>query len=89
MKRTFCAILSCYLIVCSLTIFPNENNGIKKAEALGAPVEKHLILNADGSYGGNYNETLYGKGAPKDGEYDVVNSSYYIVNDFYNIKREK
>lgn len=48
--------------------------------------EKHLILNADGSYGGSVNESLYGKGAPKNGEYDVENSPYYTYNDFYNTK---
>lgn len=52
-----------------------------------SPAEKSpRILNADGSYGGSLDEALYGKGAPKNGESDVENSPYYIVNkDFYNM----
>ena len=47
---------------------------------------KYLILNKDGSYGGSYNDALYGKGAPLNGEYDVVNSDYYYHGDYYNMK---
>ena len=85
MKKALCTIIACLIIFSTMAIFPSENN-VKKAEALSIPVEKHLILNADGSYGGSYNEALYGKGAPKNGEYDVSKSEYYIVNDFYNTK---
>ena len=51
------------------------------------PVEKTpIILNADGSFGGSLDEALYGKGAPKNGEFDVPNSDYFVVNnDFYNM----
>ncbi len=47
---------------------------------------KHLILNKDGSYGGSYNDVLYGKGAPLNGEYDVIDSDYYYHGDYYNMK---
>lgn len=49
-------------------------------------VGNHLIRNADGSYGGTLNESKYGKGAPLNGEYDVKDSDYYVVNNnFYNM----
>ena len=47
---------------------------------------KYLVLNNDGSYGGSYNEALYGKGAPLNGEFDVENSDYYFNGDYYNMK---
>lgn len=47
---------------------------------------KYLVLNSDGSYGGSYNEALYGKGAPLNGEFDVENSDYYYNGDYYNMK---
>ena len=47
---------------------------------------KYLVLNNDGSYGGSYNEALYGKGAPLNGEFDVENSDYYYNGDYYNMK---
>lgn len=49
-------------------------------------VNKYLILNKDGSYGGSYNDALYGSGAPLNGEYDVINSDYYYHGDYYNMK---
>jgi len=46
----------------------------------------HMILNKDRSYGGSLNEELYGKGVPKNGQYDVEDSAYYTVNnDYYNM----
>ena len=85
MKRLTSIIIA---LVVSLTAWFSTAN--LKAETVkastSAPIEKHLILNADGSYGGSYNESLYGKGAPKNGELDVLNSPYYIAQDFYNIK---
>ncbi len=47
-------------------------------------IEKHLILNKDGSYGGTLNKELYGEGAPLNGELDHVDSGYYKINDYYN-----
>lgn len=46
---------------------------------------KHFILNEDGSYGGSLFDLKYGKGAPLNGELDIENSPYYLVNDFYNM----
>ena len=44
------------------------------------------IYNADGSFGGSLDSANYGPGAPKDGQYDVVDSPYYVVNnDYYNM----
>ena len=51
--------------------------------------EKHLILNNDGSYGGTLNSSRYGKGAPLNGEYDVKDSIYYSINDYYNMLSTK
>ncbi|MCM1042699.1 MAG: C39 family peptidase [Corallococcus sp.] len=47
--------------------------------------EKHLITDAQGNFGGTLDETLYGKGAPENGEFDVRNSEYWRVNDYYNM----
>ncbi|MBO5973724.1 MAG: hypothetical protein J6Q16_03410 [Clostridia bacterium] len=46
----------------------------------------HLILNADGSYGGTLYEPKYGTGAPLNGKYDHPDSEYYILTqDYYNM----
>ncbi|MBR4954444.1 MAG: hypothetical protein IKY46_00850 [Clostridia bacterium] len=46
----------------------------------------HLILNADGSYGGSLYEPSYGRGAPLNGKYDVPDSEYYYTaTDYYNM----
>ena len=45
----------------------------------------YFILNRDGSYGGSYNELLYGTGAPLNGEYDVENSLYFTTDDYFNM----
>ena len=46
----------------------------------------HMILNKDQSYGGSLSERKYGKGAPLNGQYDVENSPYYVVNnDYFNM----
>ncbi|HHX67183.1 MAG TPA: hypothetical protein GX708_03885 [Gallicola sp.] len=49
------------------------------------PVEKHLILDENGNYGGSIDTALYGPGAPLNGEFDILESEYYAVNDFYNM----
>jgi len=46
---------------------------------------KYFILNRDGSYGGSYNELLYGTGAPLNGEYDVEDSEYFRTDDYFNM----
>lgn len=46
---------------------------------------KYFILNENGSYGGSYNELLYGTGAPLNGELDVENSEYFITDDYFNL----
>ena len=46
---------------------------------------KYFILNGDGSYGGSYNELLYGAGAPLNGAYDVENSEYFKTDDYFNL----
>ncbi len=54
-------------------------------EPITEKVEKHLILNADGSYGGTTNLNKYGEGAPLNGELDHEDSVYYRTNDYYNM----
>ncbi len=76
-----------FVLIISLSafsvLFASEYVAPVKAETQG--IEKHLILNKDGSYGGTLDEQLYGKGTPKNGELDVINSPYFTVNDFYNM----
>lgn len=86
MKKVVCNILAVFMFFSVFSFFCFQKEEPIKAVANSSLPEKHLILNADGSYGGSLNETLYGKGAPKNGEFDVENSTYYIVNDFYNKK---
>lgn len=47
--------------------------------------EKHLILDKNGNYGGSLNANLYGEGAPLNGQYDVPDTDYWMINDFYNM----
>lgn len=47
--------------------------------------EVHLILNADGSYGGTTDEELYGKGTPLNGANNHIEENYYKYNDYYNM----
>jgi len=75
-------VLSIVLVICLLggvaaaILIPGGNSG----------KDTHLILNKNGSYGGSLSEEKYGKGAPLNGEYDVEDSPYYVVNnDFYNM----
>lgn len=69
----------------------NENktpdSGIISSDSTVAleKLTNHLIKNKDGSYGGTLNRSKYGTGAPYNGEYDVKDSPYYSVNDFYNM----
>ena len=67
------------------TVQPTENPTTPTTSPIvNAPTS--LILNADGSYGGTLDKTLYGEGAPRNGQYDVKNSDYYTVNnDYYNM----
>ena len=79
-------IIAAVLAICLLggiaaMLFVNKPNP-------GKPT--HMILNKDQSYGGSLSEKKYGKGAPLNGEYDVENSPYYVVNnDFYNMPSTK
>ncbi len=85
MKKLTCVYLSLIMFFGVLSAcFMGDKLVPVKAE--GSMPEKHFILNEDGSYGGSLNEELYGKGAPKNGEYDIENSQYFTVNDFYNMK---
>ncbi|MBR2974821.1 MAG: C39 family peptidase [Clostridia bacterium] len=47
--------------------------------------EKHLILDADGNYGGTLDAARYGEGAPLNGMYDQKNSQYFTAPDYYNM----
>ena len=46
---------------------------------------QYFILNQDGSYGGSYNELLYGPGAPLNGAHDVKDSQYFTTDDYFNM----
>ena len=85
MKKFLCIVIA---LCCGIQInnFSKSSNvEVAKAVSNVTPIEKHLLLNDDGSYGGSYNESLYGKGAPKNGEFDLPNSPYFIAQDFYNM----
>ncbi len=84
MKRFLCVLSCLVLSFISIGVYSNTTVTVKALLDDTMPV-KHLLLNADGSYGGTRNEALYGKGAPKNGEFDVVNSEYFTVNDYYNM----
>ena len=86
MKKVLSSTLAILMLFSVVSFLCFQTKEPIKAVANSSLPEKHLILNADGSYGGSLNETLYGKGAPKNGEFDVENSEYYITNDFYNTK---
>ena len=56
------------------------------AEPDDTDTDFHMILNADGSYGGSLYEPTYGRGAPLNGKYDVPDSEYYYTaQDYYNM----
>lgn len=57
--------------------------GITDGEPL---LGKHLILDSNGNYGGTTNRSKYGTGAPLNGEYDNMNTPYYLFTDYYNMK---
>ena len=99
MKRIvkFLITLTLILSLCPLTMLVGCNQssdntvkvaGFKTPSTVDSRNDenKYLILNEDGSYGGSYNDALYGKGAPLNGEYDVINSDYYYHGDYYNMK---
>ncbi len=51
---------------------------------------KYLLADENGNYGGTRNRSKYGNGAPLNGMYDQVNSTWYQTNrDFYNMKSTK
>ena len=84
MKRLL-SICICALLIALSSAFNLNGYETVKAESTATMPDKHLILNSDQSYGGSVNESLYGKGAPKNGEFDVANSPYFTVNDYYNM----
>ena len=47
---------------------------------------KYVLADMYGNYGGTRNSVLYGEGAPRNGQYDVPDDTYYTVNDFYNMR---
>ena len=81
-----CMILVCTLLAaCNPPIPSNPSvGGGDENPPIETPVQKR-ILNADGSYGGTLNAELYGEGAPLNGEYDHVDSGYYMNTDYYSL----
>ena len=72
-------------IISTSTVLPTKQYDEVGKLASASVAPESLILNADGSYGGSINESLYGVGAPKNGEFNVSDSPYYMYNDFYNM----
>ena len=51
---------------------------------------KYVLADENGNYGGTRDRGRYGDGAPLNGMYDQVNSTWYETNrDFYNMKSTK
>lgn len=48
--------------------------------------ERHMILNADGSFGGTTDKNLYGSGQPLNGQYDRPDLNYQKIVDVYNLQ---
>jgi len=48
--------------------------------------ERHMILNADGSFGGTTDKNLYGSGQPLNGQYDRPDLNYHKIVDVYNLQ---
>ncbi len=73
-----------------LVVYPETQRIINRVEEVREITqvvpERHLILNADGSFGGSTNEALYGKVNYKNGEADVLHSNYYKFIDYYNME---
>lgn len=60
--------------------------GITEGEPLEPELTKHLILDSNGNYGGTTNRSKYGYGAPLNGEYDNLDTPYYLLTDYYYMK---
>lgn len=73
-----------YLVVAPKKLIEFDRVEEERKPVQTAP-EKHLILNADGSYGGTRDAAKYGVGAAYNGEYDQLNSPYYSFVDYYNL----
>ena len=43
------------------------------------------IKNASGDFGGTLDEAKYGRGTPRNGENDIVDSKYFLSPDFFNL----
>lgn len=88
MKRMICLLLMSVLVLAVFTPAQAEKTSQFTPNATVDSRNKpgnYFILNEDGSYGGSYNELLYGTGAPLSGAYDVENSDYFITDDYYNL----
>ena len=97
MKKIISILVSIAMLVAIIPVAIHLNNDNTNEQAVSYFVTpstpdarneqgKYLVLNNDGTYGGSYNEALYGKGAPLNGEYDVLDSDYYYHGDYYNMK---
>lgn len=85
-------LLACIIVICmtlGLVACSSGSDGTTVPTDpvyTGPFVDAPRILNADGSYGGSLDETKYGAGAPLNGQYDVADSDYYMVNnDYFNM----
>lgn len=61
----------------------------EKQEIIQNVPERHLLLNADGSFGGTRDQAKYGSIPEKNGETDSFNSIYYSFVDYYNMQNSE
>lgn len=61
-----------------------ENDPVEKTQE-NIP-ELHLLLNADGSYGGTTDASKYGNGTPLNGLYNHLDKNYHKFADIYNFE---
>lgn len=61
----------------------------EKQEIIQNVPERHLLLNADGSFGGTRDQAKYGSIPEKNGETDSLNSIYYSFVDYYNMQNSQ
>jgi len=80
--KKFLAILLVVALSLSILGCSSKPSATPQAGKVTTPI----IYNADGSFGGSLDSAQYGPGAPKDGQYDVADSPYFVVNnDYYNM----
>lgn len=73
------------MVVIKTGLTPNLQKENRDTSEKEPHYDLHLILNADGSYGGSRDVEKYGSISTKNGSRNVLWSNYYKVNDYYNM----